>query len=265
MSRAPRILFFDIETFPIEAYVWALFDQNVGLNQIKQDWTMASFCAKWAGSKEVTYLDVSSKRNCRDDKALVKALWKMLDDADIVVGQNSKRFDTKKANARFAYYKLGKPSPYQQIDTLQLAKKHFAFTSNKLEYTSGHLVPSSKKDCHKEYPGFELWRACMLGDKRAWSAMKRYNIRDVIALEGLFNELAPWGTGVDMRVFSPRPIFACPVCTSESIQSRGYFYTNSGKFRKLQCTACSHWFSEKGAKNNKLSKEKRASLKGAGK
>ena len=33
----PKILIVDIETAPIVAQVWGLFDQNVGLNQIAQD------------------------------------------------------------------------------------------------------------------------------------------------------------------------------------------------------------------------------------
>ena len=36
--KKPRILFFDIETAPMLGYMWSLWDQNLGLNQIKQDW-----------------------------------------------------------------------------------------------------------------------------------------------------------------------------------------------------------------------------------
>jgi hypothetical protein len=45
-QTAPIITVLDIELLPIEAQVWQLFDQNVGLNQIQQDWTLMSFAAK---------------------------------------------------------------------------------------------------------------------------------------------------------------------------------------------------------------------------
>jgi len=38
MSKKPKILLFDIETAPILAYTWDIWDQNIALNQIKQDW-----------------------------------------------------------------------------------------------------------------------------------------------------------------------------------------------------------------------------------
>lgn len=257
MNKKPRILFMDIETFPIEAYAWQLFDVNIGLNQIKTDWSMASFCAKWQGDKRVTYMDVSTKRNCRDDKALVTALWYLLNEADIVVGQNSDRFDIKKSNARFIYHGLTPPSPFRSIDTLKLAKKSFAFTSNKLEYTTDHIVPKTKKDNHKEFPGFELWKACMSGNKRAWAAMKKYNIQDVISLESYYDKLLPWYNPIDFRVYSPSTNPECSSCGGTIIK-QGFKYTKIGKFQQYQCRGCGAW-QIRGA--NLLSKKKKASLK----
>jgi hypothetical protein len=34
----PKVLIYDIETAPILGYVWRLWDQNIGLNMIEQDW-----------------------------------------------------------------------------------------------------------------------------------------------------------------------------------------------------------------------------------
>ena len=42
----PVITVIDIETAPIVAHVWRLFDNNVGLNQIEQDWSILSYTAK---------------------------------------------------------------------------------------------------------------------------------------------------------------------------------------------------------------------------
>ena len=42
----PKVLIYDIETAPIMSYVWRLWDQNVGLNQIEQDWNQPPVSAK---------------------------------------------------------------------------------------------------------------------------------------------------------------------------------------------------------------------------
>lgn len=47
-----KVLLSDIETAPILASVWRIWDQNIGLNQIKADWHLLSFAAKWLGSAE---------------------------------------------------------------------------------------------------------------------------------------------------------------------------------------------------------------------
>src|ERR1017187_5015377 len=101
MSKKPRILFLDIETKPILAYVWGLFDQNIALNQIVDDWRVLSWAAKWSDSKEIMQMDSREGINDRNEKKLLKEIWKLLDEADVVIGQNSKAFDVKKLNDKF--------------------------------------------------------------------------------------------------------------------------------------------------------------------
>ena len=96
MNKAPKVLFFDIETAPILAYSWGIWDQNIGLNQIKEDWFILSWSAKWLGDDKIMYMDQRNARRVNNDKKLLKAVWKLLDDADIVVTQNGKSFDQKK-------------------------------------------------------------------------------------------------------------------------------------------------------------------------
>jgi hypothetical protein len=54
-TKTPRVLLYDIETFPNEAYVWGKYDQNV--IAFKKEWEMASFAYKWLGEKEVHQLN----------------------------------------------------------------------------------------------------------------------------------------------------------------------------------------------------------------
>jgi hypothetical protein len=259
-AREAKILVWDIETAPILGYVWSLWEQNVALNQIKSDWHLLSWAAKWLGKPEVLYMDQRNAKNIEDDKAILSRLWKLLDEADCVITQNGKAFDQKKINARFILNGMGPPSPYKHIDTKQLAKKHFAFTSNKLEYMAEKLCKQQKLK-HKEFIGFDLWKECLAGNERAWEEMRHYNTQDVLATEELYLKLSPWGgSGVNLNTFHSAAEFRCQ-CGSNDFASRGHGFNQSGKYRKFSCKQCGAWHSEAGAKNNLFSEAKKISLK----
>lgn len=188
----PRVLILDIETAPMVGFVWSLFDQNVPLNMLVKDWFVLSWSAKWLGEDKVMYKDQRGKKGkaLENDKALLQPLWKLMDEADIVLGQNSTAFDLKKLNAKFLENGMGVPSEYKKIDTFQLAKRHFNFTSNKLEYMSKKFNTKYKKQDHEEFSGFKLWDECMKGNLKAWNCMQKYNSFDILATEELFLKLA---------------------------------------------------------------------------
>ena len=110
----PKILVIDIETAPMISFHWGLWDQNIGLEQQITDWFIFAFAAKWVGSKEVIYMDqrsiptgqniLSNAQKLSNDKKMVKKIAALLDEADIVLGQNSKGFDTKKINTRIKFH-----------------------------------------------------------------------------------------------------------------------------------------------------------------
>jgi hypothetical protein len=182
----------DIETAPLLSYHWGLFDQNIPLNMVQRDWFVLSWTAKWLHDDKVMYKDQRTKKGkaLTNDKQLLKPLWKLMDEADIVLGQNSTAFDLKKLNAKFLENDLGVPSEFKKIDTFRLAKKHFSFTSNKLEYMSKKFNKVYKKQDHEEFSGFRLWDECLKGNLKAWKSMERYNNFDVLATEELFLTLA---------------------------------------------------------------------------
>ncbi len=244
MAKGPKVLFLDIETAPILGYVWALWDQNVALNQIKTDWFVLSWAAKWQGSKEMLYADQRKAKNVEKDKSLLKPLWRLLNQADIIITQNGKKFDAKKLNARFIMNSMKPPSKYRHIDTLQLAKKHFAFTSNKLEYMSDKLCKKYKKLKHHKFQGFELWKECLKGNRSAWQEMERYNKHDVLALEELYDKLAPWDTSINFDVYHDREDTVCQ-CGHPAFFRRGFRYTTYGKYESRTCKKCGAWYRSK--------------------
>lgn len=265
MSKA-KVLVLDIETSPLISYTWGMWDQNIPLNQIKQDWHVLSWSAKWyedaSGAvhgphKRIMYMDQSKSRDIEDDAKILKGMWSLLDQADVVITQNGKSFDIKKLNARFILNGMAPTSSFRHIDTLVLAKKNFAFTSNKLEYMTGKLCKKYKKSKHAKFSGFELWRQCLAGNKKAWKELEHYNKYDVLSLEELYTKLAPWDNSIDFNVFSDDLHNRCG-CGSTKFQKIGFAFTNSGKFQRYFCTKCKK---ETRSKTNELSKEKRQSMR----
>lgn len=236
--KQPKILVVDIETAPLLAYVWGMWDQNVGLNQIHQDWYVLSWSAKWVGSSKVMYADLRDAKDKHTDKTLLPGIWKLLDEADIVVGQNSKKFDTKKLNARFVMNGMQPPSSYKHIDTMLLAKKHFGFTSNKLEYMTDKLCTKHKKIKHAEFGGFELWKECLAGNKKAWREMERYNRMDVLSTEELYTKLIPWDSTINLNIYREEGVVPQCSCGSVKLHRRGYYYTAVAKYQKWRCEKC---------------------------
>jgi ribosomal protein L37AE/L43A/DNA polymerase elongation subunit (family B) len=240
----PRIGVIDIETFPLLVHRWQIYDESpVGLNQITEEWSIASFAWKWVGEKKVHYEDTGGrgKAKVRDDKALVRSIVERLDEADIVIGQNHRKFDLKKIHARMVMHGISPYSPIRTVDTTIEARKYFGFTSKKLEWMSKHLT-DTPKDSHKEFPGFDLWTACLADNPRAWKEMRRYNIRDVEATEAVYLRLRPWmathpNAAVHVQDEEPR----CPKCGTDDLQRRGYALTQQGSYPRWQCNKCGGW------------------------
>lgn len=252
-----KILFLDIETAPIQADVWKLWDNNVGLNQIILDWYILSWAAGWMGSDKVLYADQRAAPVLEDDSEILRKLWVLLDQADIVVAHNGDRFDVPKINARFIKAGLPPPSPYRTIDTLKIAKAKFKFTSNRLAYLAEFLGTEVKKLEHHNFPGHVLWTEVRKGNLKAWREMKDYNVADVATLKGVYHKLAPWDAkhpnlAVDVLDDEHR----CPICGGDHLEKRGFQYTNTGKFQRYVCE-CGAWSRDK---TNLLTKEKRRSL-----
>jgi DNA polymerase elongation subunit (family B) len=253
----PKVLLFDIETAPIIGYVWQLWDQNVALNQIVSDWHVLSWSAKWLGETKVMYEDQRAAKDIEDDRKILKGIWDLLDEADILITQNGKAFDVKKLNARFVLAGMKPPSPSKHIDTLEIAKRHFGFTSNKLEYMTSKLCVKYKKLQHKKFLGFELWKACLGGNLSAWKEMEKYNKHDVLSLEELYTKLMPWDNTINFNLWSDGDDVKCS-CGSVRFERRGYSVTTAGKFHRYHCLECGAWTR---GRENQFSKTKRKSLR----
>lgn len=227
-----KTLILDIETKPATAYVWGLWDQNIGLHQIVENDGILCWGAAWVGTDYTLFSSV----NMTSERNMLKEIWNLLDEADEVVGWNSDRFDIKWLNGQFALQGWGPPSPYKKVDLCKAAKKNFRMLSNKLD----HYLTRFGLENKVKHDGFELWVGCMNGDAESWRLMEEYNIGDVLRTEEMYHKLRPWLSGTINRS-SVLAAHVCPECGGVHLQSRGYARTTTLTYRRWQCNDCGKW------------------------
>jgi predicted RNA-binding Zn-ribbon protein involved in translation (DUF1610 family) len=231
-----KILFYDVETSPIEAYTWGLWQQNISLNQIIKPTEVLCYAAKWLGEKRIYFDSINNHKGAGASRKMLKGIHKLLDEADIVCTFNGIAFDTKHINREFLKHGILPPSPYKQLDLMRVVKRQFKLPSNKLDYISQY-IGIGKKESHE---GFGLWVKCMAGDKKAWAIMEKYNKQDTILLEELYYKLLPWIPNHPGRSTSE---YACPSCGSDHLQKRGTAANKTGIYQRYQCSSCGSWSS----------------------
>lgn len=263
--NGPKILIVDIETAPLIAHVWAIWDQTIGLNQVVKDWHMLSWCAKWLepgpyakSDKSVVFKSQKGKKDVSDDKQLIQEIRDLLDEADIVLTQNGIRFDNRKINAKCLEYGIKPPSSFRHLDTKVIFQKHFDLPSYKLEYLTNKFNKRYKKLKHNEFPGHDMWTECLKGNPRAWDCMEKYNKYDVLALEELWHVVSAWDTSINFAWYSDKIEDTCSCGSHKFLPKDKYHYTNAGKYQKYVCAECGR---EVRSKQNLFSTEKRKSLK----
>jgi uncharacterized protein YprB with RNaseH-like and TPR domain len=238
VSTDATIIFLDIETAPSLGWVWAKWETNV--IDFKQDWYILSVGYKRSTDKKVTVvgLDDVKRKSPEDDSALLDVIWEVLNEADIVVAHNGRKFDIPKINARLLTHKKNPPSPYKLVDTLDIARKVFAFSSNKLDDLSRDLGLGRKLP----HTGFNLWKGCMDNDPKSWKLMKKYNGHDVILLEELYYLVRSWDKNHPNVNHGRTADEACPKCGSLKVQKRGFSFTMLRRKQRYQCTSCANWW-----------------------
>lgn len=255
--HSPKMLVFDIENAPNLSWTWGLWQQNV--IDVEQEWYMLSYAYAWYDLRTddigdvgfvSIYQDPNFSPDTDDDRYVVSRLYEHLDEADIVIGQNSKSFDVKKFNARAVIHGYTPYQPIQQVDTKTAAADIGQFGSNSLKRLAKQLNITLKE----ENRGFALWRECMAGDATAWAEMESYNKQDVRATAALYSRLRPWMTArqhpnLGMYIASEGKV--CTNCGNkekehggEGFQYRGYSRTNASKFPQVLCNRCGSYSRE---------------------
>jgi len=210
---------------------WSLWNINVGINQIIEHGKVICWAARFVGEEEVHWRRFGNKD-------FLTKIHELLEEADVILTYNGKRFDLPLLNLEFLKAKMSPPAPYKHIDLLEVVKKQFRFLSNKLEYVAGQLGVRQKV----AHEGLNLWMKVRNEDPEAWAVMKEYNIGDILTLEEVYEVLRPWcPSHPNVALYAPGGDHQCSTCGSTHLQKRGFHVTGVGRYQRYRCTACGGW------------------------
>ena len=232
-----KTLYFDIETTLAKSYHWGQWQQNLSVKQQIQESHMLSHAWAWGDGEVFSSVLTPEEVLNQDDERIVYEIWSLLDNCDVVVAHNGKRFDVKKVNGYFLKYGLPKPSSYKVIDTLEIAKKHFNLPFKSLEYLAKFLNVELKQDSG----GIQTWIDCDRGDPEALATMEFYNRGDVVTLREIHNKLRGWdNNGVNIALYNDNHDTLCTHCGSDDISviTDKFAYTPQRKYQLYRCNSC---------------------------
>lgn len=244
----PKILIFDIETAPMQAFVWKRYKENISLEQTISESFMLCWSAKWLYSEDVMGDCITSQEAVKeDDKRVVKSLYDLINQADIIVAYNGRNFDIPYMNQRFLVYGFPPYVPTHIVDPYETAKQVFRFSSNKMDNIATQLGLQNKIKTD-----FDLWKGCITGNSNSLKEMLKYNKQDVVVLEEIYCQMLPWMKNHPNISNYLDNKHTCTKCGSDNlIKLNRYFYTPSGKYELYRCKSCGAIF--RGKKN--LNKE----------
>ena len=260
-ENKPKILLFDIETSMIQAYVWGLWSQDVSISSIIKDWYVICWSARWLGSQDIIHDSIHLHGDVIPysdyEEVIVNSLWHLLDEADVVVAFNGKKFDKKKMNAKFLEYGLLEPSPYKIIDPMLIVKGNFALTSNKMDFVVRYVEDNKEG---KASTNIGLWHKCMANDVESLDYMLEYCDQDIEVLEKVYLAVRHWdknNPNLALLYDDNKP--RCNGCGSTDLHpiENKSFNTTLSSFSVLRCGGCGKVLRDR---TNTLSKEKRQSL-----
>jgi DNA polymerase elongation subunit (family B) len=228
-----KILFYDIETTPLKAYVWRLGEQVVRHSQLMSDGMLSdiiciAYC--WNDGKRAKVLDWGYEE--QNSEPMLAEFDEIIKSADVVVGKNSDRFDNKHINThRLLSDRPGMPDWTKYTDDLEKQlRKHFALPSYSLDYVSNLLGLGGKTKME-----FSDWVDIVeQRNESSFNKMLRYNKKDVEDTRAIWEYCEKHFTPKMEYVNKGGP-HVCPTCGSDKLTKAGVKYSLRSAYQTYFC------------------------------
>lgn len=229
-----RMLAIDIETMPGLVYTYDLFQPVISHKAIVEPSRIICYSAQWYGEKKVQF----SSEYHDGPKEMLESLWNVMNEADIVLGYNTQRFDVPWIRGELMMNGLTAPSPVKHIDLFQTIKSNTRLMSKKLDYVSHRLLDDKKIDVNTMTLAIECQSPDPEVQRKAWNKMRTYSKKDTALLFPIFDQIKSF-------VKMPHPLAEgddrCRHCGSYNLHSRGTAKTLNGSYQRFVCTDCGSW------------------------
>ncbi len=234
--KNPKILFFDIETSPLQAWIWRPGKQVVRHGQLvenhdKYNIICITYC--WNDGKPAKAF--SWDYNTQDSSKMIAAFDKLVLRADVLIGKNSDSFDVKHINTQRMLAGLpGFPEWASYTDDLQKQmKKHFYLPSYTLDYFShmlglGGKIKMEMDDwIHIVNKTPRLGRAC-------FNKMIKYGKKDTEDTRAIWNHCVKHFTP-KFKAVQTKSGIACISCGSDNMRVKVVRNSGDSKHQLFHC------------------------------
>lgn len=197
LSDKPKILFWDLESSLLEGYFFRIWQENIPMRRIKKQAHLLSASFAYNEDHVQDFRLTPEQVKTGDDFDIVCKVVEAVNNCDLMVTFNGKRFDVKLLNTRALFWGLPPVKSPKHIDLFEQSKRVFKFPSNSMQNVSIYLGEQGKL----ETSGSNLWERCAEWWNReecekALIEMVTYGSQDIIATRDLYKRFQGWMKGV---------------------------------------------------------------------
>lgn len=250
MLDKPRILFYDLETKPLQAWLWSPGKQYVGHKQLVKEGghdrygiICVGYC--WNDGKPAKTIDWGYEEQNTDK--VVEEFDKILRTADHVIGKNNQRFDDKMLNAARMFAGLpGYPEWVRYTDDLERQmRRFFRLPSQSLDYISDQMGLGGKIKME-----FQDWIDIVTKNKdgqKSLNKMTKYCRKDVTDTRTLWNKLSEHFLPTFNVASFMGLTNACKNCAGPNIRKDGHRTSGGIRYQHYFCTDCNKYAGRRAA------------------
>lgn len=239
MIKKPKILFYDLETSPLKAYIWQLGKQVVRHGQLDKafnNWGIICVTYCWNDGKKAKAIDWGY--DAQDTKKVIEEFDEIIKQADFCIGKNSDRFDVKMINAARMFNNLP-PMPqwvkYKE-DLEKQMRRYFRLPSFALDYVSEKLGYGGKMKME-----FNDWVEIVeKGENgvRCFNKMIKYGKKDVEDTRDIWNYMEKhFETAINVATFNEE-LRGCRHCGKGNLKKNGVRFSGGSRYQEYMCLDC---------------------------
>ena len=197
VKKEPRVLIWDLESSLLEGYFFRIWQENIPMRRIKKQAHLLSASFAYNDEHVQGYRLTPEQVKTGDDFDVVCKVVEAVNNCDLMITFNGKRFDVKLLNTRALFWGLPPVKAPKHIDLFEQSKRVFKFPSNSMQNVSMYLGENGKL----ETSGSNLWERCAEWEnyeecEKALIEMVTYGNQDIEATRDLYKRFQGWMKGV---------------------------------------------------------------------